>query len=155
MTAVSILQETNNAKIAHTRWVKRADHLISGLPVEKEFIPLAPTSCAFGRWFYSQGSQLRNLSTLVEVLGQIEKYHDELHDIYGKIYKIYFMMPQNRSLFHKILTFNSKIVTKSEQKEAEHYYILLVKSSETLLLLVAEFETKVRALSYSDLEFKN
>ena len=95
------------------------------------------------------------MSTLVEVLGQIEKYHDELHDIYGKIYKIYFMMPQNRSLFHKILTFNSKIVTKSEQKEAEHYYILLVKSSETLLLLVAEFETKVRALSYSDLEFKN
>ena len=155
MTVASILQETNSAKIAHKRWVKRADHLISGLPVEKEFIPLEPTSCAFGQWFYSQGSQLRNLSSLAEVLGQIEKYHDELHDIYGRIYKIYFMMPQNRSLLHKILTFNSKDVTKDEQKEAESYYTLLEESSETLLFLVAQFETKVRELSYSDLEFNH
>jgi len=153
MTVASILHQTNNAKIAHTRWVKRADHLISGLPVEKEFIPLEPTSCAFGQWFYSQGSQLRNLDSLKDILSKIEKYHDELHDTYGKIYKIYFMMPQNRTLLQKILTFNSKEVTKAEQKQAEDHYKFLYETSETLLYLVDQLEVKVKGLSYSDLKF--
>ena len=38
MNRSEILQETTKAKIAHKRWVKRADHLISGLPVDKDFI---------------------------------------------------------------------------------------------------------------------
>jgi len=155
MTVASILQETNKAKIAHQRWVKRADHLITGLPVEKEFIPLEPTSCAFGQWFYSQGSQLRTIGSIKDVLSQIEKYHDELHDIYGRIYKIYFMMPQNRTLLQKIMTFNSKKVTKNEQLEAQKYYKLLEESSETLLYLVEQFELKVKELTYTDLEFKH
>jgi len=153
MTVASILQQTNSAKIAHVRWVKRADHLISGLPVEKEFIPLEPTSCAFGQWFYSQGSQLRNLNSLKDVLEKIERYHDELHDTYGQIYKIYFMMPQNRTLLQKILTFNSKEVTKAEQKEAEEHYKFLEETSETLLFLVEQLEVKVKGLSYTDLDF--
>ena len=153
MTVSSILQQTNSAKIAHVRWVKRADHLISGLPVEKEFIPLEPTSCAFGQWFYSQGSQLRTLDSLRDILEKIEKYHDELHDTYGKIYKIYFMMPQNRSFLQKLMTFNSKDVTKKEQKEAEEHYKFLEETSETLLFLVDQLEVAVKKLSYSDLEF--
>ena len=153
MTAASILQQTSDAKIAHVRWVKRAEHLISGLPVEKEFIPLEPTSCVFGKWFYSQGSQLRRLDSLKEVMAQIEKYHDELHDTYGKIYKIYFLLPNNRSLWHKILTFNSKEVTKAEQKEAEDYYKHLKQTSDTLLFFVDELEKKVKQLSYQELQF--
>lgn len=153
MTVASILQETNQAKIAHKRWVKRADHLISGLPVEKEFIPLEPTSCAFGQWFYSQGSKLRTIPLTQEVLGQIEKYHDELHDIYGEIYKIYFMMPQKRSMLHRIITLNSKEVTKKEQAEAQRLYTHLEETSQTLLFLVEKFEEKVKEFSYSDLDF--
>jgi len=47
-----ILHELNLARIAHEYWVKRAEHLISGMPIEKEFIPLEPDNCGFGKWFY-------------------------------------------------------------------------------------------------------
>jgi len=61
MTKAQIQQEVAKAKIAHKRWVKRADHLISGLPVDKEFIPLEATSCGFGKWLYSQGTELHTI----------------------------------------------------------------------------------------------
>ena len=148
ITVSSILHQTSNAKVAHTQWVRRADHLISGLPVEKKFIPLDPTECTFGRWFYSQGSQLRTLKSLKEISDAIEKQHDKLHDIYGKIYKIYFLMPQKRTLLHKILTFNSKEVTKAEKEEAKGYYKTLSETSDLLLYLVGQFEIEIRELGY-------
>ena len=148
ITVSSILHQTSNAKVAHTQWVRRADHLISGLPVEKQFIPLDPTACAFGRWFYSQGSQLRTLDSLKEILDGIEKQHDKLHDIYGKIYKIYFIVPNNRTFLHKVFTLNSKEVTKSEKEEARAYYHSLTKTSDLLLYFVDQFELEVRELGY-------
>jgi len=59
MTKTGILQQIQDAKTAHIRWVKRADHLVSGLPVDKDFIPLESTTCAFGQWFYHDGVKLR------------------------------------------------------------------------------------------------
>ena len=148
MTVSSILHQTGNAKVAHERWVRRADHLISGLPVEKQFIPLEPTSCEFGKWFYSQGSQLRTLDSLKEILSGIEKQHDKLHDIYGKIYTIYFLTPHKRTLLHKIMTLNSKEVTKAEKEQARVYYKSLSETSDFLLFLVDQFELEVRELGY-------
>ena len=153
MTVASILQQTSDAKIAHLRWVKRAEHLISGLPIKEDFIPLEPTSCVFGKWFYSQGSQLRTVDSLKDTMAQIEKHHDELHDTYGEIYKIYFLLPQHRSLLHKILTFNSKEVTPDEQKEAKNHYQHLKQTSDTLLFFVEQLEKKVKELNYQDLKF--
>ena len=152
MNIATIMQQTSDAKVAHIRWVKKADHLISGLPVEKEFIPLEPTDCVFGKWLYSQGSQLRTQDSLMHLIEKIEKYHDELHDIYGKIYQIYFMMPQHRTLLQKIITFNSKEVTQNEIKEAKQYYAILEQISEKLLLAIKEFEVNVKELNYDDLK---
>ena len=148
MTVSSILHQTASAKMAHERWVKRADHLISGLPVEKQFIPLDPTSCEFGKWFYSQGSQLRVLDSLKEILSDIETQHDKLHQIYGEIYKIYFIVPHNRSFLHKVITFNSKEVKKSEKEKAITYYKSLSHTSDLLLSLLDKFELEVRELGY-------
>jgi len=140
----SILQELSHAKIAHMRWIKHADHLISGLPVDKNFIPLEATSCGFGKWLYSTGSKLRTDEKFKYLIEQIEFHHDNLHETYMSIYKIYFVMPENRSLIHKIITFNNKEPSKDEKELAKKYYLILEKSSNDLLNLLDKFDLIVR-----------
>jgi hypothetical protein len=141
----NILQALSNAKIAHMRWVKRTDHLISGLPVDKEFIPLEATECGFGKWLYTIGSDLRSDETFKYLIEQIEFHHDNLHSTYMSIYKIYFLVPENRSLLHKIMTFNSHDISKSEKELAQKYYTILQKSSNDLLDLLDKFDIEVRS----------
>jgi hypothetical protein len=151
MTRADILQETNKAKIAHKRWVKRADHLISGLPVDKEFIPLEATSCGFGTWLYSQGSELRTIDATKFIIEEIEHHHDDLHDAYGEIYKIFFIVPENRSFLHKITTFNSKKVNSKEKEKAKEYFKQLSRSSEELLRLIERLEAASAHITYEQL----
>lgn len=127
------------------RWVKRADHLISGLPVDQEFIPLEPTTCGFGRWLYGEiGQSLRVSDEFKSYIEQIEFHHDTLHDVYGEIYKIFFIMPEKRSLFHKILTLNSKTVSKKEMEQAKNYFHSLQKTSTELIRLIEKLEVAVK-----------
>ena len=152
MTRSDILQETNRAKIAHKRWVKRADHLISGLPVDKEFIPLDPTSCGFGKWLYTQGSQLRTIIETKYIVEEIEHHHDNLHDSYGEIYKIFFIVPENRTILRKMFTFNSKKVSDKEKELAKQYFRQLSQSSEELLNLIDKLEKVSTDIPYEQLE---
>ena len=151
MTKANILQELGKAKISHKRWVKRADHLISGLPVDKEFIPLEATSCGFGRWLYSQGTQLRMIEATKYIIEEIEHHHDDLHDTYGEIYKLYYMMPENRSFLTKIFTFNSKKVSEKEKELAKKYFSQLKNSSEELLTLLDKLEDASIHITYEQL----
>jgi len=147
LTKAKILQELNSAKIAHERWVKRAEHLVDGLPVDQSFIPLDPTECGFGRWLYSDmGHRLRLLKEYKSLIEQIEFYHDKLHDIYRKIYKIYFVIPKERSLLHKIFTLNSKKPTASEQQTAQEYFSELKKSSMELKQLLTQMENTTKEI---------
>jgi len=138
------LQELSYAKIAHMRWVKRADHLISDLPVDKNFIPLEATSCGFGKWLYSRGSILRIDERFKYLIEQIEFHHDNLHDTYKSIYKIYFILPENRSFLHKMMTLNSQELSKDEKELAKKHYEILQKSSDNLLLLLDKFDLELR-----------
>jgi len=151
MTRSEILQATKQAKIAHKRWVKRAEHLILGLPVDKEFIPLETTSCDFGKWLYSQGSQLRTIDATSAIIEKIEHYHDELHDAYKEIYTIYFVNTQNRSFLTKILTLNNKKVTPKEKESAKEHMKELNVSSKKLLNLIDRLENASAGISYDEL----
>ena len=151
MNRGDILQAVSKARIAHKRWVKRADHLISGLPVDKEFIPLEATSCGFGVWLYSQGSQLRTIETTRYIIEEIEHHHDDLHDAYGEIYKIYFMVTENKSFLSKVLTFNSKKVLEKNKVAAKIYFKQLTRSSEELLRLLDKLESVSTHLTYEKL----
>ena len=142
----AILQELSNAKIAHMRWVKRADHLVSDLPIDKEFIPLEAISCGFGKWLYTTGSDLRANEDFKYLIEQIEFHHDNLHDTYMSIYKIYFVVPEHRSLLHKVMTFNSHDVSKKEKEFAKKHYSILEKSSTNLLALLDKFDILVRGM---------
>lgn len=140
----TILQELTQAKIAHGRWVRRADHLVSGLPVDKEFIPLEATTCGFGKWFYTSGTQLRQHKDYASLMEQIEVYHDDLHTYYGEIYKLYFVMPEKRSILHKVMTFNSKKISKKEEELAKVYYQKLEYISGKLVELLTELESAIK-----------
>lgn len=141
-----ILQELSQAKIAHMRWVKRADHLISGLPVDKEFIPLDGDECTFGKNFLhgDVGRELRVMDLFKYKMEQIDFLHNNLHDSYTEIYKIYFVMPEKRSFLHKLTHFNSKEISEKEKKEAKKYFDLLEKTSTELLDVIDKLEIVVR-----------
>ena len=152
MTRADILQETNKAKIAHKRWVKRADHLISGLPVDKEFIPLEATSCGFGKWLYSQGTELRTIEATKFLIEEIEHHHDDVHDVYSEIYKLYFLVSENKSFLSKVLTFNSKKISKKDKDKAKKYFGQLKQSSEELLKLIEKLEAVSQHITYEELK---
>lgn len=151
MTRAEILQEITRAKIAHKRWVKRADHLISGLPVEKEFIPLAASSCGFGKWLYGQGISLKEIDIARYIIEEIEMHHNDVHEIYSEIYKIFFIIPESKSFLSKVFTFNSKTVSVKGKKQAKLYFDQLKQSSEELLKLLDKLEQETIHITYEQL----
>ena len=99
MEKENILNELRSAKVAHLKWVQRAKSLISGMPVEKEAIPLDYTDCVFGKWFYSVGQEIA-LMPGMSVIDTIGEKHTALHNMYFKIFQIYFG-DTTRSFFFK------------------------------------------------------
>ena len=141
ITQAKIFQGIDVARMSHERWVKRAQHLVEGLPVDKHFIPLEPTECGFGRWFYGEiGSALRKLDPYKELFDQIEYYHNRLHEIYKIIYTIYFVKPYARSFWHKVILLNNKNVTSKEKKRAQKAFEQLQTISMRLKVLLNEVE---------------
>ncbi|MBA1421360.1 MAG: CZB domain-containing protein [Epsilonproteobacteria bacterium] len=51
---------------------------------------MASTSCGFGKWLYGQGASLREIDITRHIIEEIESYHDDVHEIYSEIYKIFF-----------------------------------------------------------------
>ncbi len=146
MTKEETLTQLRNAKKAHIAWVQRAHALIEGLSVEKEFIPLQCTDCKFGLWFYEEGQMLGMMPNM-DCLKEIETLHFELHDIYMKIFKIYFS-DEDRSLLSKLFKSRKK-VTSLNQEIASDYYQKLKGVSEKLLLVIERLERRIFALPES------
>ena len=148
MNKSTIILELDRAKLAHERWVNRAEHLINGLPVQKEFIPVEPTDCGFGEWLYGPvGDYMRTQYIFERTIDRIEKSHNELHSHYSKIYKIFFdRVPKSPGLFHKLVKFNRRSVSKKEREGAKNEFAKLQESSSELLHLIEKLENAVRAV---------
>lgn len=68
-----MLRETTYTKIryaraSYIRWVRRAKHLIEGLRVSEDMIPVDSTSCEFGLWLYDEGMRFKSSPELVNYL---------------------------------------------------------------------------------------
>ena len=157
----TMLQNIYNAKRAHQEWVRKADRLVNGLDgykgkkvkfnVDKTFIPLDSSSCKFGQWFDTYAVHLAKFDSVGEFINTIEQHHNTLHDTYAHIYSIFFIIPEKRSLLHKILTINSKKVSTSEKEKAKIHLDYLKLSSQELLNSLEILEDKIKALDYNDL----
>ncbi|MDD5161142.1 MAG: CZB domain-containing protein [Sulfuricurvum sp.] len=147
MNKEETLTHLRNAKKAHITWVHRAHALIEGLPVEKEQVPVSCTDCKFGQWFYGEGQRL-NMMPSMDCLKEIETLHFELHDIYMKIFKIYFG-EEDRSFFSKIFGTRKK-VSSFNHDVAKDYYMQLKLISEKLITTIERLERRLFALQDSN-----
>lgn len=150
MTSAVLLQYIADAKKAHMRWVKRAEHLISGLPIDKDFIPLDNTKCGFGEWLYDTGEKLKLLVELENIMIELEDHHTAVHDAYMDIYKIYFVIPENRSILEKL--FKSNKIDDEDKEKAKTHFKYLKKSSNDLLETLTLLEKKVANIPYSKID---
>jgi len=156
-----MLQKIYAAKRAHKEWVKKADKLVNGiysykggkidLQVDESFIPLDSASCEFGKWFNIYGVQLSKFNSIGRFINRIEEHHNALHETYSNIYTIFFVMPQQRSLLQKLLTFNKRKVSSSEREKATIHLEYLKKISKELLEVLEVLEDKITALDYTEL----
>ena len=137
------LKHLHAAKKAHVSWVSKARALIEGLPVQKEQIPIDCTSCKFGEWFYSDAQALKAIPGM-EYLREIEELHFDLHDVYMKIFKIYFD-ESNLSFISKLFG-SKKKVSEAEHIIAETYYQELRKISKKLVELIDRLERRLHVL---------
>lgn len=156
-----ILKQIWDARRAHKEWVKRADRLVNGIDgfrgekvaidVDKNYIPLDSSSCAFGRWWNDYSFTISRLKGVDNLTNRIEEHHDRLHDTYASIYHIFFVRPEKRSLLHKIMTFNKKEVTKSERDQAKIHFEYLMHSSSELLEVLQILEDRVQSLDNTEI----
>lgn len=157
-----MLQHVFDAKHAHKDWVKKADRLVNGLDgykgekvpmeVDKTFIPLESSRCHFGQWFNAYGIHLAKFHTIGKFIRRIEEHHNAVHEIYSKIYTIFFVLPEQRTKLHKMITLNSKKVSEIEREKAKIHLEYLKKSSKELLEVLDVLEEKIKSLDYNALQ---
>ncbi len=145
------LEQLRTAKAAHISWVQKAKLLIAGLEIDKNSIPVNSTECKFGQWFYSDAQKLNALrNNNFECMATIEELHFKLHDVYLKIFKLYYSV-EKQGFLAKL--FGKKQTTTEETKEqAEGYYAEMEAISKELIVEINRLERRVIAIPKEEIE---
>ena len=153
MTKQNVVNHLRAAKAAHIKWVQKAKLLINGVDVKEDAIPVDSTECQFGKWFYSDGQILNALSNNpLECMNKIETLHFSLHDIYLKIFNIYFSQEKKVGFFSKLFGMKRKELSPSEAKLAHDYYNEMEEVSKNLLDEISRLERRLIAVSDEKIE---
>jgi len=140
-----ILGHLRAAKTAHIKWVQKAKLLINGVDIKEDSIPVDSTECKFGKWFYGDAQILNALSNNpVECMQKIERLHFQLHDIYLKIFTIYFS--KEKGGFFSKLFGKKKSISDQDIISAKRHYDDLEKVSVELLDEINRLERRLVAV---------
>ena len=143
-----VLEHLRAAKAAHIKWVQKAKLLINGLDIDEGVIPVDSTECKFGKWFYSDGQVLNALSNNpLECMQSIESLHFNLHDMYLKIFSIYFAPEKKAGFFAKLLGKKRIEPSESEKLLAHTHYDEMEQISRELLDEINRLERRLIAVS--------
>ena len=142
MEKMDTVHRLREARRAHLRWVSRARGLINGLGLDKESVPLMPTDCVFGDWYYGDGQALSTLPSF----GQIEQPHNELHDLYMRIFKLLFT-EEHHSFFEKLFGASHEQEDREKLTEAKHLLVNLDAVSQKIVHLIEDLEGQVLGLT--------
>jgi len=145
-----VLKNIRVARRGHIVWVDRAKALVHGLEVKKNDIPIGVTECEFGKWLYCDGQILLSIFS-EHAVKKLDKKHKELHDIYMKIFKIYFSVGK-RSWLDRLFN-RKKRVMANEEYNSLVYLGELEKISEELISYMNIIEKKLNTISEE--RFKN
>lgn len=148
MTKNEILSNIDAATIIHLAWVDKAGSLVhTDNPITHNEIPLESTSCSFGKWFFGAGQVLTCImsETLIK---EVEETHQELHDSYLQIFKIYFTETTDKALQH----FSHTNIDQKDQDRAEVELRNLENISEKLIELLERIKTNFELIDNEDLK---
>ncbi len=141
MNEKEIIKHLRDAKKAHLGWVTHTHALLKGKPVDEEKIPVLPTDCVFGKWYYREGRQLTNLQTYRSIEGP----HNELHRIYAEIYHLLFK--PEKDTFLSRLTGNHKKQQRQNLAKANLLFSDLQKMSDNIIHKLDALEKEIREIT--------
>lgn len=141
MNKSDILEKIRAAKRSHVTWVKRARSLIDGVPVDKEKVPVMPTDCIFGQWYYGEGRQLSKLPSFQA----IEDPHNHLHETYTKIFRLLFG-DSHPSFFARVLGLKYK-PKKNDLDRANELFKELQAWSDIIIGRLEKLEEQIKSLT--------
>ncbi|MDQ6966581.1 MAG: CZB domain-containing protein, partial [Mariprofundaceae bacterium] len=127
MTLNEVMRAIIAARAAHLRWVARAEALVAGLPLDKEQVPVFPTDCQFGSWYYEQGQVLKMLPSYQA----LETPHNTLHRLYMDIFRMLFD-ENERSMPGKL--FGSQRSYRKKQMEEAAMLLPMLRTQSQMLL---------------------
>jgi len=142
-----MLNQIADARVSHTRWLRRAKHLIEGLPVRDGMLCLDPSHCEFGKWFYKEGVQYKQVLKFDKIVEKIEKYHLQLHEIYVEIYKIYFVQTKRSWVVSKLLASPYNEPSMKQKEMAKLHLRELEETSKKLLSELTALERLIAAVN--------
>lgn len=122
-----VIDTIAEAKKAHQLWVNYARALIDKIPVTKEQIPIDTHICQFGQWLYKNKKHLEYTGFFDE----LEKQHNEIHELYHKIYCLFF----NKEKFEnpeKVI--GQEIIVSMDTLKEVHFLFQELKHKSYLLI---------------------
>ncbi len=141
-----IITHLHAAKVAHVSWVQKAKLLIEGIEVDEKSIPVNSTECKFGMWFYSDAQRLRAMPNCSdESMSDMEELHFQLHDIYLKIFKLYYSK-EDIGFFRKLFG-KKRVVSNVEKDFAKKYFDEMEQVSKKLLQEINRMERRINAIN--------
>lgn len=146
MKKQEVLSRINKARIGHKKWVSFAEGLIEGIPLDQDNVPIAPTDCEFGQWYYGEGRGLSDLPAYKK----LEDPHDAIHHTYQRVFATLFRESKASMLSRLIGT---AVEEENERKEEARALLPELKEhSATIIQLLDQLEKEVQALEQEDLE---
>lgn len=135
MNTSMALEQLDNARRSHIKWLNRAKSIIEGKSKVRDPHPLQSTACQFGLWFHSDGVKLfKRLN--IEGEDTINLLHNALHSKYLLIYEIYFGSAEGIIYDSKVILTKKNI--SKEQKILSKKYLEDLRKLSYLLLTEIE-----------------
>ncbi|WP_339136907.1 MAG: CZB domain-containing protein [Candidatus Electrothrix sp. GW3-4] len=142
-----VITTLRDAARNHKKWVADARALIEGVPLEKDKVPVNPTECEFGNWYYTVGQTLNEIPGFKE----IEESHNKLHKTYMEIFSILFG-ENEPSFFSKLLGRSRKKMLAEQREQAMNKYNILEEQSKTVISQLLQVEKVITAIGDKQFE---
>jgi hypothetical protein len=146
MKKEEIIKKLISAKVSHHVWRSYARALVSGLPIDKQKVPVLHTHCDFGKWYYGDGQLLSSLPAFQA----IEAPHRKLHSEYLKICLELFGddCPVGNKNLHKLgLTF----LPHSHDTRGKQL-LKITEASASLVTVIDKLEAELKSMAAADFE---
>ena len=147
MNKKEVVETLGKAILSHKKWVANALALIEGIPLEKDKVPVNPTECEFGKWYYSIGQKLSEVPGFKD----IEAPHNNLHKVYMEIFAILYGEAREPSFFSKLIGRSHKVKAANHDEAMEKYYVL-EQHSKVIITQLEQLGKIITAMSEKQFE---